>query len=234
MAHHLTNNLPFVASLLAQLTVINAKNGGCYRCLFPRSSNSCQSCADGGVLGPVVGTLGTLQATEAIKVLVGGEVLVNKLLVYDAFSSPVFRTVGIPPRKKCALCGENPSIKTLEDSKVRLDEERSDSKTLYHLPKLLTTLPALASIASLILTLYAIRFPHRRKLSTLRLHLLPLKLHQSPPPPSLKSTVRRSAPCCKTVQQPLSFWMSVLPTNTQFATFPIPSPCPSLPLVLRA
>lgn len=103
--------------LAGQLTVINAKNGGCYRCLFPRSSNSCQSCADGGVLGPVVGTLGTLQATEAIKVLVGGEVLVNKLLVYDAFSSPVFRTVGIPPRKKCALCGENPSIKTLEDSK---------------------------------------------------------------------------------------------------------------------
>jgi adenylyltransferase/sulfurtransferase len=83
-----------------QLTVINAPSGGCYRCLFPKASNSCQSCADGGVLGPVVGTMGTLQATEAIKVLVGAETLVNKLLVYDAFSTPVFRTVGIPPREK--------------------------------------------------------------------------------------------------------------------------------------
>jgi len=103
--------------LAGQLTVINAPTGGCYRCLFPKASNSCQSCADGGVLGPVVGTLGTLQATETIKLLVGAETLVSKLLVYDAFASPVFRTVEIPSRRDCALCGVNPTIKTLQDSK---------------------------------------------------------------------------------------------------------------------
>ena len=75
------------------------------------------------VLGPVVGTMGTLQATEAIKALLGVQTLVNKLLVYDTFDLPLFRTIVIPRRDECSLCGKNPTIRSLEDSKADVEGE---------------------------------------------------------------------------------------------------------------
>jgi adenylyltransferase/sulfurtransferase len=82
----------------------------CYRCLYPAppAPGHCATCAEAGVLGPVPGVIGTLQAVEAIKVLCGiGAPLAGALLCYDALSGDApFYTVQLPPRRQdCAACG---------------------------------------------------------------------------------------------------------------------------------
>lgn len=111
-----------------QLTVYNylpvqGKRGPCYRCVYPRppSGAAAPRCADNGVVGPVVGVIGSLQAMEAIKVLSGQEgVASGKITLYDArrceFSSFKLR----PRHKKCPICGDDPTIKSLEDSGAAL------------------------------------------------------------------------------------------------------------------
>jgi len=87
----------------------------CYRCLFPKPPNSdaVPSCAEAGVLGAVVGMLGTMQAVEALKVLTGiGSPLAGRLLRVDALSMDML-TFGFPRNPNCALCGETPTITTL-------------------------------------------------------------------------------------------------------------------------
>ena len=111
-----------------QLTVLNNpplpagdKAGGpCYRCVFPKPppANSVTSCADGGILGPVVGTMGVLQALEAIKVITsptsglnGGPGDPPALHIFSAYSSPPFRTIRLRTRRPtCASCSENPTV----------------------------------------------------------------------------------------------------------------------------
>lgn len=104
--------------LEAQLTVFNYKRGPCYRCLFPvpPPPETVTSCGDGGVLGPVPGVIGVLQAIETIKILVDSPgVLSGRFLIFDA-SNTAFRSVQLRPRNKnCAVCGDNPSIKDLID-----------------------------------------------------------------------------------------------------------------------
>ncbi|KAL2840787.1 hypothetical protein BJY01DRAFT_15916 [Aspergillus pseudoustus] len=100
------------------------KTGGpCYRCVFPRPppANSVTSCADGGILGPVVGTMGVLQALEAIKVLTNDvatkEPAPPSLLIFSAYSSPQFRTIKLRSRRPtCAVCSAEASV-TLESVK---------------------------------------------------------------------------------------------------------------------
>ncbi|KAL2810096.1 hypothetical protein BJX63DRAFT_329866 [Aspergillus granulosus] len=100
------------------------KTGGpCYRCVFPRPppANSITSCADGGILGPVVGTMGVLQALEAIKVLTRDtevdEPTPPSLLIFSAYSSPQFRTIKLRSRRpNCAVCSAEASV-TLESVK---------------------------------------------------------------------------------------------------------------------
>ncbi|KAL4865493.1 hypothetical protein BDV12DRAFT_149276 [Aspergillus spectabilis] len=97
------------------------KTGGpCYRCVFPRPppANSITSCADGGILGPVVGTMGVLQALKAIKVLTSteekSEATPPSLLIFSAYSSPQFRTIKLRSRRpNCAVCSADASV-TLE------------------------------------------------------------------------------------------------------------------------
>lgn len=115
-----------------QLVVLNNpprrpgdKEGGpCYRCVFPRPppADSVVSCADGGILGPVVGTMGVLQALEAIKVITAPtEHTANSsvrdspsLLIFSAYSNPQFRSIRIRARRhNCAVCSENATV-TLE------------------------------------------------------------------------------------------------------------------------
>jgi adenylyltransferase/sulfurtransferase len=84
-------------------------NGGpCYRCVFPKPPppESVVSCGDGGILGPVVGVMGVLQALEAIKVLTQPQpVDPPSLLIFSAYSSPMFRSIRLRTRKaKCAAC----------------------------------------------------------------------------------------------------------------------------------
>jgi molybdopterin/thiamine biosynthesis adenylyltransferase/rhodanese-related sulfurtransferase len=99
-----------------QVSVFATSHGPCYRCLFrePPPPGLVPSCAEGGVLGVLPGTIGTLQATEAIKVLLGiGEPLVGRLLLYDALSA-VIRTVNVRKDPRCPACGTR-EIRSLID-----------------------------------------------------------------------------------------------------------------------
>lgn len=85
--------------------------GPCYRCLYPEGSDALvPNCADAGVLGVLPGVMGSLQATEAIKLLLGiGEPLLGRLLVYDALSLS-FDEFRFQRRRDCAVCGDAPTI----------------------------------------------------------------------------------------------------------------------------
>ncbi|MBI4307487.1 MAG: ThiF family adenylyltransferase, partial [Chloroflexi bacterium] len=90
---------------------------GCYRCLYPNPPppGTVPSCAEAGVLGVLPGIVGTIQAIEAIKLLVGiGQPLVNRLLLFDALSME-FRTLKVRRDKGCPICGDHPTIHKLID-----------------------------------------------------------------------------------------------------------------------
>ncbi|MGH9693265.1 MAG: ThiF family adenylyltransferase, partial [Bryobacteraceae bacterium] len=91
--------------------------GPCYRCLFPESAAGvAPNCAEAGVLGVLPGVLGALQATEALKLILDlGTPLVGRLLTYDALAMQ-WHEFRFTRREDCAVCGANPTIKTLADS----------------------------------------------------------------------------------------------------------------------
>ncbi len=100
-----------------QVSVFGASGGPCYRCMLPEPPppHLVPSCAEAGVLGVLPGTIGTLQATEAIKLILGiGEPLVGRLLLYDALDM-TFDTITIPKRSACPVCGDTPTITELVD-----------------------------------------------------------------------------------------------------------------------
>ena len=91
-----------------QLTVFPANGSPCYRCLYPQPPppEDAPSCAEGGVLGVLPGTMGVLQATEAIKIILGlGDTLAGRLLVYDAIKTR-FRELKLRRDPKCPTCGD--------------------------------------------------------------------------------------------------------------------------------
>lgn len=95
-----------------QVTTFWPKQGPCYRCLYPEPppAHLAPSCAEAGVLGVLPGVIGTIQATEAIKILLGqGEPLVGRLLQYDSLQMKV-RTFKLPKDPECVVCGEKPTI----------------------------------------------------------------------------------------------------------------------------
>ncbi|MCG6553560.1 MAG: molybdopterin-synthase adenylyltransferase MoeB [Candidatus Magnetominusculus sp. LBB02] len=98
-----------------QVTTIIPGEGHCYRCLFEEMppEGLVPSCQEGGVLGVLPGIIGTLQAMEVLKLILGkGEVLKNTLLIYDALKTN-FRKVKVPRNPGCPVCGANPTIKEL-------------------------------------------------------------------------------------------------------------------------
>jgi sulfur-carrier protein adenylyltransferase/sulfurtransferase len=100
-----------------QASVFWAEHGPCYRCLYPEPPppGMVPSCAEGGVLGVLCASIGSIQVTEAIKLLTGvGEPLVGRLMVYDALEM-TYRTIKVRKDPNCALCGENPTITGLID-----------------------------------------------------------------------------------------------------------------------
>jgi len=104
-----------------QLMTVLPGQTTCYRCIFegPPPADTVPSCSQAGVLGVLAGVIGSLQATEAVKFLVGlGELLTDALLTYDALTMN-FRKVPFLRNPECPLCGENPRITTL------IDEERA-------------------------------------------------------------------------------------------------------------
>ncbi len=100
-----------------QASVFGTKDSTCYRCLYPTPPmpGTVPSCAEGGVLGVLPGIIGSIQANEAIKLILGkGETLVNRLLLFDAWQMK-FREIKINRDPKCPICGEHPSIRELID-----------------------------------------------------------------------------------------------------------------------
>jgi len=98
-----------------QAAVFAAPGGPCYRCLHPEPppAGLIPSCAEAGVLGVLPGIIGTVQATEAIKLITGlGESLVGRLLLYDALRM-TFRDITLTRDPECPVCGDAPTIRTL-------------------------------------------------------------------------------------------------------------------------
>jgi adenylyltransferase/sulfurtransferase len=100
-----------------QATVFAYEGGPCYRCLYPEPPppGLVPSCAEGGVLGILPGTIGLIQATEAVKLILGvGEPLVGRLLLYDALAMR-FRELKLRRNPDCPVCGDHPTIRELID-----------------------------------------------------------------------------------------------------------------------
>jgi len=100
-----------------QLMTVLPGRSSCYRCVFvsPPPLDAVPSCSQAGVLGVLAGVIGTLQATEAIKYLLGlGDLLTDSLLTYDALTMS-FRKVALNRNPHCPLCGEESEITTLKD-----------------------------------------------------------------------------------------------------------------------
>ena len=100
-----------------QATVFWAEEGPCYRCLYPEPPppGLVPSCAEGGVLGILPGMIGVIQATEAVKLILGiGEPLIGRLLLFDALEMK-FRELKLRKDPNCPVCGENPTVTELID-----------------------------------------------------------------------------------------------------------------------
>jgi len=100
-----------------QVSVFDAKQGPCYRCLYaePPPPDLVPSCAEGGVLGVLPGVIGSLQALEAIKLIVGfGETLIGRLLLFDGRRMQ-FRELALQKDPDCPVCGEHPTVTQLID-----------------------------------------------------------------------------------------------------------------------
>ncbi|PYC67083.1 adenylyltransferase/sulfurtransferase MoeZ [Streptomyces tateyamensis] len=100
-----------------QASVFWAEHGPCYRCLYPEAPppGMVPSCAEGGVLGVLCASIGSIQVTEAIKLLAGvGEPLVGRLMIYDALEMN-YRQVKVRKDPDCAVCGKNPTVTELID-----------------------------------------------------------------------------------------------------------------------
>ncbi len=103
-----------------QATVFNYEGGPCYRCLYPEPPppGLVPSCAEGGVLGILPGVIGVIQATEAVKIILGGATtLSGRLLLYDAWNMK-FRELKLRKNPQCPLCGDHPTITELIDYQV--------------------------------------------------------------------------------------------------------------------
>jgi adenylyltransferase/sulfurtransferase len=100
-----------------QASIFAAKDGPCYRCLYaePPPPGLVPSCAEGGVLGVLPGIIGTIQATEAVKLILGvGTPLIGRLLVFDALRMQ-FRELKLRKNPQCPICGEHRTIHELID-----------------------------------------------------------------------------------------------------------------------
>ncbi len=114
-----------------QLSVFDARHGPCYRCLFrePPPPGMVPSCAEGGVLGVLPGIIGSLQALEAIKIILGkGDPLIGRFLIFDALEMS-WREVSLRRNPDCPVCGEEPTQTELIDYEafcgVAADEDAS-------------------------------------------------------------------------------------------------------------
>lgn len=159
-----------------QVSVLAAEGAACYRCVFPEAppAGTVPTCAEGGVLGVLAGIVGTLQANEALKLILGiGEPLIGRLLLIDALGMHV-REVQIERDPACAVCGDAPVIR---DASTPPEEEQDA-------PDVAEIEPAQLDEALREAVLLDVREPHEAVLGVLdrALHIpasvLPERLHE--------------------------------------------------------
>src|SRR6185369_2396065 len=114
-----------------QATVFKTPEGPCYRCLYPEPPppGEVPSCAEGGVMGAMVGTVGAIQATEAIKLITGaGKPAIGKFVIYNSLDMQ-FRNLKLHKDPACPICGKNPTIKALIDYEQFCGMKVEDTQT---------------------------------------------------------------------------------------------------------
>ncbi len=160
-----------------QITVFGYPDGPCYRCLYPEPPppGLVPSCAEGGVLGVLPGIVGTIQAAETLKLIIGkGQPLVGRLLLFDALAMK-FRELKLRKNPECPVCGEHPTVTKLIDyvqfCGIRGEEAPS---TVTNIPEI--TPRDLKSRMDKGDDLYIldVREPHEYDICNLNGHLIPL------------------------------------------------------------
>ncbi|MGD8394174.1 MAG: molybdopterin-synthase adenylyltransferase MoeB [Candidatus Eiseniibacteriota bacterium] len=157
-----------------QVAVFDRPRGGpCYRCLFPEPPppSAVPSCAEGGVLGVLPGIIGSLQALETIKLIIGqGEALRGRLLLFDALA-PAFRTVRFRRQPDCPVCGEHPTLTGPVDTAVSCAAEASPAEPEWEISATETARRMAAGEIELV----DVREPHEWEISRIAgARLLPL------------------------------------------------------------
>lgn len=158
-----------------QVSVFDAKRGPCYRCLYPEPPppGIVPSCAEGGVLGVLPGIIGTLQALEALKILLHrGEPLIGRLVMFDALKLS-FRELKLKKNPDCPVCGNHPTVSSLIDYEEFCGIKKEDAefdKTLHIMPE---ELHAVLNRGGDIFIL-DVREPHEFEICNIGGHLIPL------------------------------------------------------------
>ena len=162
-----------------QASVFGYDGGPCYRCLYPQppAPGVVPSCAEGGVLGVLPGIIGTIQAIEAIKIILGkGETLSGRLLLFDALDMK-FREMKVRRDPNCPVCGEHPSITELIDYQDFCGVPTPGSeaaKVSQQSPWDVSPMEAKERLKSKQATLLDVREPHEYEICNLEGQLIPL------------------------------------------------------------
>jgi molybdopterin/thiamine biosynthesis adenylyltransferase/rhodanese-related sulfurtransferase len=161
-----------------QTTVFNYPGGPCYRCLYPEPPppGLVPSCAEGGVLGVLPGIVGSLQAMETIKLILGiGQPLVGRLLLFDALAMR-FRELRLRKNPSCPVCGERPTITGLIDYEEFCGIRGEETETVTNgIPEITPVELKTRLDRGDDLFILDVREPHEYQICNLHGHLIPLR-----------------------------------------------------------
>jgi len=159
-----------------QVSVFATEQGPCYRCLYPEPPppGLVPSCAEGGVLGILPGLVGVMQATEAIKLILGaGRPLIGRLLLVDALGMK-FRELKLRKNPECPVCGPHPSITRLIDYNEFCGLRGEEKAGQSNLPEITVEELKQRREAGEEIFLLDVREPHEYQICNLGGHLIPL------------------------------------------------------------
>jgi adenylyltransferase/sulfurtransferase len=159
-----------------QASVFGTKEGPCYRCLYPEPPppGLVPSCAEGGVLGILPGLVGVIQATEAIKLILGsGDPLIGRLLLVDALGMR-FRELKLRKNPDCPACGEHPTVTRLIDYNQFCGIRGEEKQTVTNLPEISVEELKRKLDAKDEVFVLDVREPHEYQICNIGGHLIPL------------------------------------------------------------